>query len=333
MQKNDDLEKRMKLREIYGNNELYCLVGQICNKYAGARSTLRLMPLDLFEIIVGWLDMISAHLKDEELEFKIQGAWTDIRERIMNLTGGCHGNEDYVLDEMTVTTLCLINLCLRKLIDDEVPGSRLYYRYTLKIAFLLDDCYPQWEELDLGITNHEYYQYHKDKLKNWVISYMTSGSMASFTDDLGRLKTNVSANGREKANAKIVLFASRRDNKKPDLAVTTYWKEAFLAFLEERKLNEKKLDSSKSNKVVRMLVAFSKYWKEDLKMELSDSGAPYYRFLVDDCHIECKVKAERTMVTHLGNMLKSEVETDEECLVKSFMRRYQQEHPQPDYIR
>lgn len=88
MQKNDDLEKRMKLREIYGNNELYGLVGQICNKYAGARSTLRLMPLDLFEIIVGWLDMISAHLKDEELEFKIQGAWTDIRERIMNKTGG-----------------------------------------------------------------------------------------------------------------------------------------------------------------------------------------------------------------------------------------------------
>lgn len=27
---------------------------------------------------------------------------------------------------------------------------------------------------------------------------MTGGSMASFTDDLGRLKTNVSANGREK---------------------------------------------------------------------------------------------------------------------------------------
>lgn len=50
-----------------------------------------------------------------------------------------------------------------------------------------------------------------------------------------------------------------------------------------------------------------------------------------DCHIECKVKAERTMVTHLGNMLKSEVGTDEECLVKSFMRRYQQEHPQPDH--
>lgn len=82
-----------------------------------------------------------------------------------------------------------------------------------------------------------------------------------------------------------------------------------------------------------MLIAFRKYWKEDLRMVLSDSGAPYYRFLVDDCHIECKVKAERTMVTHLGNMLKSEVGTDEECLVKSFMRRYQQEHPQPDYIR
>ena len=321
MQKNDDLEKRMKLREIYGNNELYGLVGQICNKYAGARSTLRLMPLDLFEIIVGWLDMISAHLKDEELEFKIQGAWTDIRERIMNLTGGCHGNEDYVLDEMTVSTLCLINLCLRKLIDDDVPGSRLYYRCTMKIAFLLDDCYPQWEELDHRITNHEYYQYHKDKLKNWVISYMTDGSKASFTDEHGRLKSNVSVNGREKAKAKIVLFASRRDNKKPDLAVTAYWKEAFLAFLEERKLNEIKLDSSKSNGVVRMLVAFRKYWKEDLKMELSDSGAPYYRFLVDDCHIECKVKAERTMVTHIGNMLKSEVETDKECLVKSFMRK------------
>lgn len=172
MQKNDDVERRMKLREVYGDNELYGLVGQICNKYAGTRSTLRLMPLDFFEIIVGWLDMISAHLKEVELEFRIQEAWTDIRERIMNQTGGCHGrNEDYVLDEMTVTTLCLINLCLRKLIDDDVPGSRLYYRCTLKIAFLLDDCYPQWEELDLRITNHEYYQYHKDKLKNWVISY------------------------------------------------------------------------------------------------------------------------------------------------------------------
>ena len=56
-------------------------------------------------------------------------------------------------------------------------------------------------------------------------------------------------------------------------------------------------------------------------MELSDSGAPYYRFLVDDCHIECKVKAERTMVTYLGNMLKSEVKVDEECLVKNFMRK------------
>lgn len=80
-----------------------------------------------------------------------------------------------------------------------------------------------------------------------------------------------------------------------------------------------------------MLVAFRKYWKEDLNMELSDSGAPYYRFLVDDCHIECKVKAERTMVTHLGNMLKSEVKVDEECLVKNFMRKYQQVHPQPDH--
>lgn len=331
MQKNDDVEKRMKLREVYGDNELYCLVGQICNKYASARSTLRLMPLDFFEIIVGWLDKISAHLKEEELGFKIQEAWTDIRERIMNQTGGCHVNEDHVLDEMTVTTLSLINLCLRKLIDDDVPGSRLYYRCTLNIAFLLDDCYPQWEELDLRITRHEYYQHHKDKLKNWVISYMTGGSMDSFTDELGRLKSNVSANGREKAKAKIVLFASRRDNKKPDLAVTAYWKEAFLAFLEERKLNEKELDSSKTNKVVRMLVAFRKYWKEDLNMELSDSGAPYYRFLVDDCHIECKVKAERTMVTHLGNMLKSEVKVDEECLVKNFMRKYQQVHPQPDH--
>ncbi len=137
----------------------------------------------------------------------------------------------------------------------------------------------------------KYYQHHKDKLKNWVINYMTGGSMASFTDDLGRLKSNVSANGR--SECQIVLFASRRDNKKPDLAVTAYWKEAFLAFLGERKLNEKELDSSKSNQVVRMLVAFSKYWKEDLEMELSDSGAPYYKFLVDDCHIECKVKAEK----------------------------------------
>lgn len=151
-----------------------------------------------------------------DLEFRIQEAWTDIRERIMNQTGGCHGrNEDYVLDEMTVTTLCLINLCLKKLIDDDVPGSRLYYRCTLKIAFLLDDCYPQWEELDLRITNHEYYQYHKDKLKNWVISYMTGGSMASFTDDLGRLKTNVSANGREKANAKIVLLPAGGITRSP----------------------------------------------------------------------------------------------------------------------
>ena len=67
MQKNDDVERRMKLREVYGDNELYGLVGQICNKYAGTRSTLRLMPLDFFEIIVGWLDMISAHLKGEAL--------------------------------------------------------------------------------------------------------------------------------------------------------------------------------------------------------------------------------------------------------------------------
>lgn len=80
--------------------------------------------------------MISAHLKEVELEFRIQEAWTDIRERIMSQAGGCHGrNEDYVLDEMTVTTLCLINLCLKKLIDDDVPGSRLYYRCTLKLLF------------------------------------------------------------------------------------------------------------------------------------------------------------------------------------------------------
>ena len=35
MQKNDDVERRMKLREVYGDNELYGLVGQICNKYSG----------------------------------------------------------------------------------------------------------------------------------------------------------------------------------------------------------------------------------------------------------------------------------------------------------
>lgn len=49
MQKNDVVERRMKLREVYGDNELYGLVGQICNKYAGTRSTLRLMPLDFLK--------------------------------------------------------------------------------------------------------------------------------------------------------------------------------------------------------------------------------------------------------------------------------------------
>lgn len=52
----------------------------------------------------------------------------------------------------------------------------------------------------------------------------------------------------EKSECQNRTFASRGDNKKPDLAVTAYWKEAFLAFLEEMKLNEEKLDSSKTTK-------------------------------------------------------------------------------------
>ena len=60
-------------------------------------------------------------------------------------------------------------------------------------------------------------------------------------------------------------------------------------FLSKHNLGRKKLDSSTSSKLNKVVATFWQRWKEKGFVDPKFEGAAFYRFLTEDCGIECPV--------------------------------------------
>lgn len=328
MQKN--VQSRNNLLEKFKDNPLFQLISHVGNKYQLPSSPFRLPPLDIFEIVVGWLDKMSREPDDEEVEIKLEMAWMEIHGHYQAMAEEKGGCDDATLDEMTCTTLCLLMRCLDMLSESHVPSNLAYWGFSQKIGAFLDSSYLNWEDLYYAIITDSYYKRHQEQLQRWVEKYMMDRK-ALYTDENGKLKSNVTIHGKAKGNSKAVLFAIQGGYKNDkDEKLTEYWKNSFLTILGKRKLSDGVVNASKKNKIFQYLVAFRQYWETTLGYEMTSSPAPYFRFLVDDCEFSCTNKSDTPILKILGDLLQQGIDDIEiEANVYSFLREYIKENPLP----
>lgn len=326
-----NVSSRNNLLEKFKNNELFLLISHVGNKYLFPSCPFRLPPLDIFEMVVGWLDKISREPDDEEVEIKLEMAWLEIRGQYQTMAEEKAASDDALLDEMTCTTLCLLMRCLDMLSESHVPSNHAYWCFSQKIGAFLDSSYLNWEDLYYAIITDSYHKRHQANLQKWVEEYMMDRK-ALYTDENGKLKSNVTIHGKAKGNSKTALFAMQGGSKNDkDEKLTSYWKDCFLAILSERSLSGKEINASKKNPIFKYLDAFRKYLETALGYKMPSSPAPYLRFLMDDCGIPCE-KSETPVLKVLGDLLNQNVETENvsiESNVYSFIRNYMKENPLP----
>lgn len=324
MQAMQNNEVKSKLRRVYESNVLYQLIANVSAHYSHPKYHFSGMPIDIFEQVILWLGKAKM-LDEKEFLLQVPNIWMDVKCQYLE----SFPKMDENIDELVCTTLCVLKLCMDNLTGETVSGSSSYYKYSQQMALCLRDANPAWRSVYLSILSHRFLDKHSSDFKDWTIAYMTDKNMSYLTDN-GELKTNVSKNGRTKERRKEVLFAMPGDKYEKDSPKTLYWKKCFLDFLNENIFSDKVIHTTKDNKVVNSLVAFHKYWVAILGKKLPTVGASYYRFLTEDCEIDCACNAESSVHTFIGEKIKKgKVEEHLQFQVNKHIREFMEKNELP----
>lgn len=316
--------EKSKLRKIYEDHVLYKLIAQVCGKFFMPDYHFSGMPIDIFEQVILCLEKVKK-LEEEECLLQLSNMWTDVK---------CAYQESFPemgekTNELVCVTLCFFRLCLDFLTGDMIPNNMAYYNYSRKIAQVLKCGNPSWRICYISMLSHPLYKKLSVGLRDWALGYVVNKSV-SYLNNEGELKTNISKNGQAKERRKEVLFAVPDDRYEKDNEKTSYWKNCFLGFLEETVFSEKVIDTTNDNKVIMRLVAFRQYWIETMEYKLPTAGAPYYRFLTEDCEITYRGKSTTKAQSFIGDKLKNyEVSDGLKFQVKKYIREYEEKNGLP----
>lgn len=271
---------RNEISSVFRSNVFFMVIKNTYFSFSASMGHIHLLPEEVFQEVMAWLDRISREEDDDEVRMLIANAWFEQKSQLECLMPDVSGEE---IDNATGIIMIYLLTCLIKLGREGNECGDFY-------AILRNSLMWQLQENMLGfiqtfnkMISHPYYLKHNEAVNEWLMEYMMT-SKTTFTDREGRLKTHsITNSGKSKGRKKAILFMDK--NKEKDEQRTEYWAKMFLDYLAFRKRSNVAIDCSKDNFVLRSIHAFSQYWKNKEMLRLPDAGSAYLNFLIDDCHL------------------------------------------------
>ncbi len=281
---------RSEIGRVYSDNALYGVVRHICLPYAASFDNLRLLPEEVFQQVMAWLDWISREEDDYEVMARIGNAWYDQRLELAGLAAGVPEAE---VDRATGLVLVFLLTCLVKL--GRIPSAEGDFYASLRVSLMgqLAENMAGFHRMVGEITTHPYYLRHNGEVNDWLVEYMLK-SAVTFTDSAGRLKTSITKAGKQKGRKGTVLFPLADGGKDENL--TRHWAGVFRRYLAGRNRSSAVIDSTTDNIVLRSIHAFKQYWEGRLGYRLPSAGSAYLSFLTDDCGLLLGEKKDHTPI-------------------------------------
>lgn len=268
---------RNDIDRVYRDNALFMVVNHICLPYAPTFTHLRLLPEEVFQQVMAWLDKISREEDDDEVRALIGNVWY---EQSLDFAGMTTEASDFEVSRATGLVMIFLLTCLIKLGCNPSGEGDFYASLSDLVMEQGMNNMAGFQKMARQITNHPYYLKHNEEVNRWLGEYMLK-SPVTFTDRDGRLKTSITKAGKQKGRKKPILF--RDANKEKDEPLTQYWATLFVEYLAYRQRSGVSIDSKKDNIVIRSIHAFKQYWIDEEGLMLPDAGSAYLSFLTDDC--------------------------------------------------
>lgn len=281
---------RNDIAQVYRENAFFMVVSHICMPYARGFDRLRLLPEEVFQLVMAWLDRISREEDDDEVEALIDNAWHEQRLELGGMGGEASEGE---LDRATGIVMTFLLTCLIKLGRRPSAEGDFYASLRDSLMGQMMGNMAGFPMMLSEITNHPYYRKHNLEVDAWLGEYMF-GSTVTFTDREGRLRTSLTRGGKQKGRKASVLFALADGEK--DEATTQHWAQMFNEYLASRHRSSEVIDSRKDSIILRSIHAFKQYWEDELGLELSQSGSAYLAFLMGDCGLSLGEKEDHTPI-------------------------------------
>lgn len=281
---------RNKIDRVYRDNALFMVVSHISMAYTRSFGSLKLLPEEVFQQVMAWLDKISREEDDDEVRAFIDTAWYEQSLDFGDLVTGARESE---VNQATGIVMIFLLTCLIKLGSDLYSEGDFYASLRDSLMRQLMEHMTGFEKTVGEITTDPYYRKHNEEVNRWIAEYMFC-SPVTFTDREGRLRTSLTMAGNRKGRKSSVLFTNPDGEK--DEETTQYWAKLFNSYLASRHRPSAPIDSKKGNIVLRSIHAFKQYWEEKVGLKLSQSGSAYLSFLTEDCGLPLGEKEDHTPI-------------------------------------
>lgn len=316
---------RNEIDSAYKDHIFFKIIRILCQPYVVSLKCFHLMPEEVFQEVMAWLDFISRTEADED----VLVVYSSVRSRIwgdMRLLAVTQCPDEEI-DKSADLVMGILFTCLMKLSDDFVDGYGFYKTLAFSLFEQMTRETKDRDHVISSIISNSYYEAHNEELNDWLIEYMLY-SDNTLTDHEGRLKTTLARNGNPKGRKPSLLFTNA--DKKKDVEATEYWAHVFKKYISSRQRKGLMLDTKQDNFLILSIHAFKQYWCDDKKMKLPSAGSAFCKFLMEDCLFELgedelgnKIKLSSVNDTLTKVLSKKLNEYDGDYLaVNRFMQRF-----------
>ena len=314
-----DATSRSKIQAAYRENALYMVVSHLSLPYTRSLRRLRLLPEEVFQQVVAWLDRISREADNDEVMAFISNAWDEQCQDFLLCMGA--DIDEREANQATGLVMIFLFTCLAKLRgrlhhEGRFGQAGFYGKLAASLHVQMEGQMTGYGQMMSGILDDPYYRMHNPEVGEWIAEYMLRQATA-FTDQEGRLKTSVTQAGRQKGRKTAQLFI--RPGGEKDEQKSQYWARLFLQYLASRnRLSKASINTSKANFVLLSIRAFKQYWEDKLGLQLSPEAPAYVSFLTEDCALplgqtkDHKPIQPSSVSDKLSRMLKEKLSTYEE---------------------